>query len=153
ILVNGSQLLGVLLPCGEHGLITAQVGSDGVFRQRDVVAVQQFAVDLGYGPVSREATVSHPTEDIPADKPPGQCQGEFSSGAQSAGTGRASGVGAMGQPAAQFQGALQGEEAMEAVVADVQFMAALQAALLLDIKNQAAERSITGPTETHGGPP
>src|ERR1700733_3998957 len=54
----------ILLPCRKHGLVAADVVSDRVLGQSDGVRVEQLPADLGDRPVSSEATVSDPTENV-----------------------------------------------------------------------------------------
>jgi hypothetical protein len=54
------------------------------------------------------------------------------------------------QATEQLDGALQGVDAVEAMVADVQGGAAVLAGVALDIEHQAAENRILGPGGTHG---
>src|SRR5262245_66170648 len=94
--------------------------------------------------------MAHPAEDVPADQPPGQGQGQFGTGAEGFPACRASAVGAVRQATDQFQGPLQSVDAMETMVADVQHPPAAFAVFALDIEHQALEDSIVGPLGTHG---
>ena len=62
---------------------------------------------------------------------------------------RAKAVGAVSQATGQLHGALQGVDAVETMVADVQGGTAVLAGVALDIKHQATENCILGP----GGAP
>jgi hypothetical protein len=96
----------ILLPCGEHGLAAAEVERDGILGQTDAVRVGKFVFDLWYGPVSGEAAVPDKAEDIPADEPTGQGEGEFVRRADGAGAAGAAGVGAVPDATAELGGAL-----------------------------------------------
>ena len=63
---------------------------------------------------------------------------------------RSKAVGAVSQATEQLHEALQGVDAVEAMVADVQGGAAVLAGVALDIEHQAAENRILGPGGTHG---
>ena len=56
----------------------------------------------------------------------------------------------MSQATDQFHRALQGVDAMEAMVTNVQSGTALLAVVALDVENQAVENGILGPDRTHG---
>ena len=102
VAVSQAQQFGVLLTCGQHGLVAAQVETDGVVGEADVVGVGEFVFDLGNGPVASETPVADEAEDIPADEPAGQGMRKFSGRAESMGTSRASGIGAVSETAEQF---------------------------------------------------
>ena len=63
---------------------------------------------------------------------------------------RAKAVGAVSQATGQLHGALQGVDAVETMVADVQGGTAVLAGVALDIKQQATENRILGPGGTPG---
>src|SRR6478672_1655363 len=63
---------------------------------------------------------------------------------------RAKAVGAVSQATGQLHGALQGVDAVETMVADVQGGTAVLAGVALDIKHQATENRILGPGGTPG---
>src|SRR5215470_5192954 len=63
---------------------------------------------------------------------------------------RAKAVGAVSQATGQLHGALQGVDAVETMVADVQGGTAVLAGVALDIEHQAAENRILGPGGTPG---
>src|SRR5260370_399770 len=92
-------------------------------------------------------------EDIPADQPARQGQGEFPCRAEGAGPSGASGVRAVSQATAEFQRMLQGVDAVAAVAADVQRPTAAVTAGQLDIEPQLLEHCALGPAETHWTPP
>src|SRR5262249_11804733 len=92
----------------------------------------------------------HPAEDVPADGPPGQGERQLGGGAEGLAAKRAKAVGAVSQATEQLDGALQGVDAVEAMVADGQGGAAVLAEVGLDIEHQAAENRILGPGETQG---
>jgi hypothetical protein len=56
----------------------------------------------------------------------------------------------MSQATAKLQGMLQGVNVTDAVIANVQITAALLAATLLDIKDQAMKLGVLGPAAAHG---
>ena len=59
----------------------------------------------------------------------------------------------MSQATAKLQGMLQGVDVTDAVIANVQITAALLAATLLDIKDQAMKFCVLGPVAAHGKSP
>ena len=76
------QAVEVLLPSSEHGLVALEIHRAGIGGQRDTVRVAQLVADKRNGPVSSEATMPDEGEDIPADEPTGEGDGEFSGGAE-----------------------------------------------------------------------
>ena len=130
-----------------------EIHRDGIGGQRDTVSVSQLVADQRNGPVSSEATMPDEGEDIPADEPTGQSDGEFSGGAEGTRARGTGGVGTVCEAAAQFEGMLEGVDVADPVVADVQPTATLVTAVLLDIEDQVMEVRIFGPAETHRIPP
>jgi len=147
--VSGSQDGGVLLACGHHDLVAPQGGGNGVVGKRDVEAVAPFGPELGDGAVTGEAAESQPAKDIPAEEPPGQSDLGFGQGAEGVRVGGAACVRTVGEFADDFQGALEGEDAVEAVVADGQGALAQGAFLLLDAEDLLREDGVGRPTVTH----
>src|SRR5262249_31982282 len=88
-------------------------------------------------------------EDVPADEPAGQGEGEFRGRAEGPGSGGAVGVGTVGQSAAQFHGVLQGVNAVAAVAADVQRATAAVTASPFDVEMHPLEGGALRPAETH----
>src|SRR5205814_1258119 len=86
---------------------------------------------------------------VPADQPPGQSERQLGGGAEGLAACRTSAVGAVSQATDQFQGPLQGVDAMEAMVADVQHSPAVFAVFALDIEHETVEDRIVGPLGTH----
>ena len=111
--------------------------------------VAQLGLELGDGPMMGKAAVAHPAEDIPADQPPGQSDLRFGQRAEGAGMGWATGVGTVGEFADDLQGTLEGEEAVEAVVANGQGTLAEGTILLLDGEDLLCEDGVGRPTVTH----
>jgi hypothetical protein len=149
VAVGQAQQVGVLLAGGEHGLVAAQVERDCVVGQSDVVGVFQFVLDLGNGPVSCKAAVSDEAEDVPADEPTGQGEGEFGGRTESLGSSGTVGVGAVGQAATEFQGSLQAVDAVAAAPADTQGMTAAGAGGLLHVEEHSLKDGTLWPTEPH----
>src|SRR5262249_32005902 len=147
--IGQTQQVEGLVAGGEHGLVAAQVEADGVFGQLDSVGVRQLAADLRHGPVACEATVTDEAEDVPADEPTGQGEGQFGGRAAGGRTRRAGGVGAVGEAAAKLQGTFQGADAMTASAADVQDTTAAVAVGLLHVKEPSLKDCALRPTETH----
>src|SRR5262249_48633354 len=90
--------------------------------------------------------------DVPADQPAWQSVGKLSGRAQSLPPSRASGVRAVSQTADQFHRALEGENAMAAMGADVQWLPAVRTGRLLHIQYHTVKRRVFRPAETHGLP-
>src|SRR5262249_34352733 len=87
-----------------------------------------------------------------ADQPAWQSVGKLSGRAQSLPPSRASGVRAVSQTADQFHRALEGENAMAAMGADVQWLPAVRTGRLLHIQYHTVKRRVFRPAETHGLP-
>src|SRR5262249_52842388 len=117
------------------------------------VALTQLGLKLRDRPVPGEAAVAHPAEDVPADQPAGQCKGKLSGRAEGLPTSRAARVGAVCQATNQLNWALEGENAMDAVVANMQGLPAVRTGVLLDIHNLAVKQRVFRPPETHRGSP
>src|SRR3954468_21822588 len=132
-LVVPAQGLGVLLAGGEHRLVAAGVLGDGRFGQVDGEAVVQLTADLRDRPVSSEAAMADPAEDVPGDAPAGQGDGRLDLGALGPGVSRAAWVGAMVELADEMDGAVEGEEVAMAMVADIHQVAAMGAVAVEDI--------------------
>jgi hypothetical protein len=147
--VSRSQDGGVLVACGHHALVAPQGGGDGVVGKGDVEGVAQLGLELGDGPVAGEAAVSQPAEDVPADEPPGQSDLGFGQGAESVGVGSAARVGTVGEFTDDLQGTLEGEDAVEAVVANGQGTSAHRAVFLLDGEDLLSKDGVGRPTVTH----
>ena len=79
--VVSAERLGVVLPRREHDLVPSDVRVDGVFGELDPVVVQEFGSDQGDRHVAGAAAMTDPAEDIPADGPLGQGEGDFGLGA------------------------------------------------------------------------
>src|SRR3954471_4533765 len=97
----------------------ADVPGERIRRQADAVVVAEFALDLGDRPVPRTATVTDPTEDIPADGPLGQGDGDLEFGALGPGVTGAAGVGTVVELADQLDRPLRGVDAPVSVVTDI----------------------------------
>jgi hypothetical protein len=147
--VGQAQQFGILLAGGEHGLVAAQVERDGILGQMDAVGVGEFGPDLWYGPVSGEAAVADEAEDVPADEPSGQGEGEFVRRADGAGAAGAVGVSALPDAAAELGGASQGVDAAVAVRACVQRPATAGTLPLWRVEDDTTEDRTLRPTETH----
>ncbi len=87
---------------GDHVAVALQVAADGVVGEADFVAVAQFGLELGDGPVAAEAAEAEPAEDVPADEPVGQGELGLSQGAEGVAVSRAVRVRAVGQLADQL---------------------------------------------------
>src|SRR5205807_5453553 len=79
-----------------------------------------------------------------------QSRGKFRSRAQSLPASGANWVRAVSQTADQFRRAFEGENAMGAMGADMQWLPATGACGLLHVQYQAVKRGAFRPTETHG---
>src|SRR5215212_12039416 len=101
------------------GLIPADVLVDGVFGELDPVVVQEFGSDQGDRHVAGTAAMPDPAEDIPADGPLGQGDGDFGLGALGLGVSGAVGVRAVVEPAEQLDWPLEGMKPPIAVVTNV----------------------------------
>jgi hypothetical protein len=117
-----------------------------------VVAIAQLGLELRDGPVASEAAEAKPAEDVPGNEPPGQSDHSLGQGAEGAVMSGAGRVRAVSQFADQFKGALEGKDAVEAMVADMQMAVAEIAGLLLDAEDVLREDGIRRPGEAHRFP-
>jgi hypothetical protein len=145
-----AQPLGVLLSGSEHRLVAPEVLLDGVAGERDLVSVEEFPTDLGDRPVASEATVADPAEDVPAEDPVGHGDGGLDLGTDGAMMPRAAGIGTMVELADQMSGAVEAEDVMVAMVADVHDATADRASTVEDIKFPEGEVGLFGPAIGHG---
>src|SRR5260370_366305 len=90
---------------------------------------------------------------VPTQKPSRQGDEQFGLRAQGLGVHRAGSAGTMSKFAKQLHGALQREDAMRPVVANIQPAAAQRTALLFNFENDAVENRVGWPAETHRSPP
>ncbi len=97
--------------------------------------------------------MADPAEDIPADGPLGQGDGDFEFRALGPGVPGAAGVGAMVELADQLHRAFEGVDAAVSVVADVHPAATGRAITVEDIEFPEGEIGIFGPSIRHPGDP
>src|SRR6266446_464334 len=100
-----------------------------------------------------KAAVSQPTEDVPTQEPSRQGDEQFGLRTQGRGVRRAERGGTMSQFAEQLHRALQGEDAMRPVVANMQPAVANRTMVLFNFENTAVENRVGWPAKTHGNPP
>ena len=139
----------ILLPGGEHQLVTSDVTLDGVHRQRDGKAVVEFGADLRYRPVPGETAMAEPAERVPGQDPVGHDQRRFLFRTDGLGMPRTSRVGAVTQLAKQLHRAVAGEEAALTVAANLERPLAMPAAAVLDFEGQITEHGVGGPVVRH----
>ena len=145
-----AEPLGVLLAGGEHRLVTTKVRLDGVAGEGDLVGVEELPTDLGDRPVSSEAAMADPAEDVPSQDPVGHGDGGLGLGADGPMMPRAARVGAMVELADQMSGTVEAEDVMMAMVADVHGAAADRARTVEDIEFPGGEVRLFGPAIGHG---
>ena len=143
------QHLGVLLPRREHDLVMPDVPGQGIVRELDPVRVEQFGSDLGDRPVPGEAAMTDPAQDVPADGPLGQGDGDFQFRALGPGVPGATGVGAVVELADQLDRAVQGMDVAVAVVTDIHPPSTGRAIAVQDIQFPGGEVRVLGPGVRH----
>ena len=144
-LIMLAEPLGVLLACGEHGLVAADVLLDGVAGEGDHVGVEELAADLGDRPMSGEAAMADPAEDVPSEDPVGHGDRGLGLGADGLAMPRAAGVRAVVELADQMGVPVESEDAVMAVVADVHGAPAGRTGAVEDIEYPESEVGIFGP--------
>src|SRR5512135_3742506 len=93
--------------------------------------------------------MTDPTEDIPADSPFGECNGDLKLGALDPGVSGAVGIGAVVESAEQLDRPLKGMEAPVSVVTDVHHPSAARALAFDDVELPQGEVGILGPSVGH----
>jgi hypothetical protein len=144
-----SQGLGVLLPGGEHRLVTLDVLGDGIVGERDRVGVPELGSDQGDREVAGTPAMPDPAEDVPADSPVWRGDRGFEFGALGLGVSRAVRIGAMVELADQLHRTLQGMNAAVPVVADVHHPATDRTGAIEDIEFPEGEIGIRRPVVGH----
>ena len=99
--------------------------------------------------MSSEAAMADPTEDVPSEGPVGHGDGGLGLGADGLVMARAARVGAMIELADQMGGAVEAEDVMMAMVADVHGATADRASPVGDIKLPGGEFGLFGPAIGH----
>jgi len=102
--------------------------------------------------VSCKATLAEPAEDIPANGPPGQSDLRLGQRALRVVMGGAARVGAVREFADEFERPLEGVEAVEAVVADVEVSLTERTGILLNREYALGESGVGRPGKTHRSP-
>src|SRR3954465_10418898 len=97
--------------------------------------------------------MTDPAEDIPADGPLGQGQGDLGLGALGLGVAGAVGIGATVEPAEQLDGPLERMEPPRPVVTDVHHPAAGRALPIQDVEFPQGEVGLLGPVVGHRSEP
>ena len=90
-------------------------------------SVRSAGASSGRNAIRPACPYEHPAEDVPGDGPPGQGERQLGGGTEGLAAKRAKAVGAVSQATGQLHGALQGVDAVETMVADVQGGAAVLA--------------------------
>jgi hypothetical protein len=125
---------GVFLPRGEQDLVMPDLPGQGVRRQFDARAVEQLRLDLGDRPVPRTAAMTDPAQDIPANGPLGQSDGDLELGAGGRGVAGAVRIGTVVELADQFHRPLQRMEVAVAVITDIHHAPTNRAIAIEDIE-------------------
>ena len=144
-----SQNLGVLLAGGEHDLIAMDVITDRVVRKLDPVVVEEFALDLGNRPVSREPSMPNPAKDVPADRPIRWSDARFDFGALGLAVPGTTGVGTMVELTDELRRAVERMNATIPVIADVHQMPTDGATAIEDVEFPQRVISIRRPMVRH----
>jgi hypothetical protein len=140
---------GVLLPRCEHDLVSSDVLLDGIVGELDAAVVQELGSDHGDRHVAREASMSDPAEDVPADGHLGQGEGDLELGALGPGVSRTGRIGAVVELADQLHGALQGMEAAIPMIADVHHPPAGRTVAVQDVELPEGEVGVRRPVISH----
>jgi hypothetical protein len=69
VAIHVLQDLRILMPRGDHVLVRGEVVFEGVVRQTQVVAIEEFAPNLRHGPMPGKTSLADPAEDVPTDSP------------------------------------------------------------------------------------
>src|SRR5947209_15265367 len=101
--------------------------------------------------MARKAAEAEPAEDIPANKPVGQGNLGFRQGAEGVVVSSTARIRAVRQFTAQLQRALQREDAMEAMIANVETTLTERTGLLFDSKRDLDELRAIRPNVAHDG--
>ena len=147
------QVLRVLPACREHRLIAADVLGDAGLGEVAGEEVEQLGADLGDGPVTREAAMADPAEDVPGDGPARQGDGRLDLGALGLGVTRAARVGAVIELADEVDGAVEGENVAMAMVTDIDQVAAVGTVSVKNVEFPVGEFGVLGPMVRHGDDP
>ena len=93
--------------------------------------------------------MTDPAEDIPADGPLGQSEGDLKLGTCGLGVSGAVGIGAVVEPAEQLDRPLEGMKPPRPVVTDVHHPAAGRALAIQDVEFHQGEVGLLGPVVGH----
>ena len=99
--------------------------------------------------MARTAAMSDPAEDVPADRPLGQSDGDFEFGALGLGVAGTGGIGTVVELADQFHRAVEGMEVAIAVIADVHHAPTDRTVAIEDVEFPQREIRILGPGVRH----
>jgi hypothetical protein len=116
--------------------------TDRVVRKLDPVVVEEFALDLGNRPVSREPSMPDPAKDVPADRPIRWGDARFDFGALGLAVPGTAGVGTMVELTDQLCRAFERMNATIPVIADVHQVPAERATAFNDVEFPQREISI-----------
>ncbi|MDB5307662.1 MAG: hypothetical protein JWO38_1864 [Gemmataceae bacterium] len=109
-----------MVPCGDQGLVSPERFADGIVGQAEVMGIAQLGPELGNGPMAGKPPVPEPTEEIPGEVRPRECDREFGQGAEGVGVGSTRRVRAVDERADQFEGAADRQDPVKAVIANGQ---------------------------------
>jgi len=138
-----------LLAGGEHDLIASDVFTDRVVRKLDPVVVEEFALNLGNRPMSREPSMPDPAKDVPTDRPIWWSDARFDFGALGLAVPGTTGVGTMVELTNELRRAVERMNATIPVIADVHQMPTDGATAIEDVEFPQREISIRGPMVRH----
>src|SRR5580693_439872 len=99
--------------------------------------------------MSSKASVTHPTENIPTNEPPGHGQSQFPFRTERATVIRTSRIDALHQLANQATRSLQGVNAMLAMITHMHPASTLATAPVLNLQNDLGPSQVLGPTTRH----
>ena len=143
------QQSGILLPRRQHALITLQIVLDRVFRQDDVVAVQQLKPKLRHGPMPNETPMTQPTENVPTDHPAWHGQKRFAFRADHVAMIPTGAVGAVGQLANQHLRPIERKDPTTSMSANMQPPPALATPTVLNLQHHLGPSRILRQTTSH----
>jgi hypothetical protein len=123
--------------------------TDRVVRKLDPVDVEEFALDLGNPPVSREPSMSDPAKDVPADRPIRWGDARFEFGTLGLAMPGTTGVGTMVELTDQLRRAVERMNTTIPVIADVHQMPTDWTTAIKDIEFPQHEISIRRPMVRH----
>src|SRR5260370_24544511 len=125
------------------------VMTDRVVRKLDPVGVEEFALDLGNRPMSREPSMSDPAKNVPGDRPMRWGDARLDFGALCLGVSGTTGIGAMVELADQFHRAFERMNMPIPMIAYIHSPSTHRTVALKDVEFTLRVIRISGPCVRH----